>query len=402
MFYSLSFLLLLFSLTSTGLAQQKPYFGSTIFYVPLLSSYKKKRPPVFFPIVLASSATVLLVLYGVLGLGIFSELPRYLKHAWLFWPIYVSTCLFFYIFLPTWLFPKLSKSFFNYLRPITTLLQWLSMPFYKLCKKHFSESTKVSKFHIQLSEAIAEFDHLIVREIMVPKADIFALPEDMSIQDALLAVVEEGYSRIPLYKKNLDNITGVLLSKDLFHLSTTLGDILQPISNLANPPFYTSEIKKVSSLLQEFRQKHRHLAIVVNEYGFTEGIATMEDILEEVFGDISDEYDLQEDLPYKKLGNSWIVDGKMTISDAEEYFRIKIDHEKSYDTLGGHIVHKIGAVPQKGMKLHHDNFDIEIITCSERSVGKLKLTPRKRKLHLPGYSGIKEKNLGKKPQDSSE
>lgn len=237
---------------------------------------------------------------------------------------------------------------------------------------------------------------------MVPKADIFALPEDMSIQDALLAVVEEGYSRIPLYKKNLDNITGVLLSKDLFHLSTTLGDILQPISNLANPPFYTPEIKKVSSLLQEFRQKHCHLAIVVNEYGFTEGIATMEDILEEVFGDISDEYDLQEDLPYKKLGNSWIVDGKMTISDAEEYFRIKIDHEKSYDTLGGHIVHKIGAVPQKGMKLHHDNFDIEIITCSERSVGKLKLTPRKRKLHLPGYSGIKEKNLGKKPQDSSE
>ncbi|SGA33931.1 hemolysin [Chlamydia abortus] len=106
----------------------------------------------------------------------------------------------------------------------------------------------------------------------------------------------------------------------------------------------------------------------------------MEDIIEEIFGEIADEYDVQEDIPYKKVGNSWIVDGRMNISDAEEYFNLKIHHENSYDTLGGHVFHKVGAVPQKGMKIHHENFDIEIITCSERSVGKLKITPRKKKL----------------------
>ncbi|WP_201456718.1 hemolysin family protein [Chlamydia sp. 17-3921] len=334
-----------------------------------------------FPQASTLVATIILIFYGFIGHVIYLTSTSPIKSL-IFWPSYIIAGLLYCDLLPTWLSLKLSPKILQSLRSLLTFPHSLSASFHK--KSQYSKQSSdclwtTYAFQNQLSEAISSFDKLIVREVMIPKIDIFALPEEISIQEALPKIIEEGYSRIPIYQKNLDNITGVLLVKDILKLSKNSDDFLQPVSSVAKPPLYAPEIKKAASLLQEFRQKHRHLAIVVNEYGFTEGIATMEDIIEEIFGEIADEYDVQEDLPYKKIGNSWIVDGRMNISDAEEYFNLKIEHGNSYDTLGGHVFHKAGAVPQKGMKIHHENFDIEIITCSERSVGKLKITPRKRK-----------------------
>ncbi|WP_375793563.1 hemolysin family protein [Chlamydia sp. 12-01] len=329
------------------------------------------------PILLAS---VLLSLYGILGVDICSQYTfktRSLSLA--FWATYILAAPLAYGFLPYYI--KLHKGITSALCCVSSLFQAFFLPFQRFINNN-ADDPKIhsSEMENQLSEAVSSFDKLIVREIMIPKVDIFAIQEDTPIRNAFPAIVEEGYSRIPLYKKNIDNITGVLLVKDLLAMYPKSVDSSQPVSSVAKPPLYAPEIKKVYSLLQEFRQKHRHLAIIVNEYGVTEGIVSMEDIIEEIFGEISDEYDVQEDIPYKKVGNSWIVDGRMNISDAEEYFNLKIHHENSYDTLGGHVFHKVGAVPQKGMKIHHENFDIEIITCSERSVGKLKITPRKKKI----------------------
>ncbi|WP_348663772.1 hemolysin family protein [Chlamydia vaughanii] len=325
-------------------------------------------------------AAVLLCFYGILGTAIYSQYS-FKTHSLslLFWTVYILAAPLVYGFLPHCI--SLHKRIHSSLCSASSLFQAFFFPLQRTVeKKNHDPKINSSEMENQLSEAVSSFDKLIIREIMIPKVDIFALQEDTPIRNAFPAIIEEGYSRIPLYKKNIDNITGVLLVKDLLTMDPSSANFSLPVSSVAKPPLYTPEIKKASSLLQDFRQKHRHLAIVVNEYGITEGIVSMEDIIEEIFGEISDEYDVQEDLPYKKVGNSWIVDGRMNISDAEEYFNLKIHHENSYDTLGGHVFHKVGAVPKKGMKIHHENFDIEIITCSERSVGKLKITPRRKKL----------------------
>ncbi|CRI35884.1 CBS/transporter associated domain protein [Chlamydia pneumoniae] len=343
----------------------------------------REYPP--FPSAPTILATLLCILYGALGTKLYTLLPPKTAHKdLLFWPLYSLSALIAYGFLPPWISTKVPKETTAHLRFLASVFQLglfpLQLLFYR--RRPNQQVRSSTSFQSQLSEALSAFDNLIVREVMIPKVDIFALPEETTLQEALVLVSEEGYSRVPVYKKNLDNITGILLVKDLLLLYTSSHDLSQPISSVAKPPFYAPEIKKASSLLQEFRQKHRHLAIIVNEYGFTEGIATMEDIIEEIIGEIADEHDVQENTPYKKIGSSWIVDGRMNISDAEEYFNLKIDHENSYDTLGGHVFHKVGAVPQKGMRIHHENFDIEIITCTERNVGKLKITPRKRKFNI--------------------
>lgn len=312
-------------------------------------------------------------IYGYLGIPIQRTLFSFL-------PIPLFMLLYILLALSMNLFANQIYSFFphrinSYISSFSSFIYTCFIPLEKLSSHHHEAVTVSPK--TELTEAVFSFDKLIVREVMVPKIDVFAIQEDLLISQVFPKLVEEGYSRVPVYKKTIDQITGVLLVKDLLKQSLHASQADMPVSAIMKTPLFTPEIKKASQLLQEFRQQHRHLAIVVNEYGYTEGIVTMEDIIEEIFGEILDEYDGQEDLPYKKIGNSWIVDGRMNISTAEELFHFKIDHEHSYDTLGGHVFHKAGIVPKKGMKLHYENFDVEILSCSERSIGKLKITPLK-------------------------
>lgn len=240
----------------------------------------------------------------------------------------------------------------------------------------------VTSLNLKLTKSIVHFKHTIVREAMIPKVDLFSFSEQTPIKDAVNSAIKEGYSRIPIHKKSIDSITGIVLFKDLLRIykdcreGVISSQILeQTVSTIAKPAFYTPEVKQVSLLLQELRQRQMHMAIVVNEYGSTEGIVTMEDLLEEIVGEILDEYDTHPNAPFKKVGNSWIVDGRMHIWEAEDTLNIIIQAEGPYDTLGGHVFHKIGSSPRKGMKIHHDKFDIEILECSERSIEKLKITP---------------------------
>ncbi|WP_213357990.1 transporter associated domain-containing protein [Chlamydiifrater phoenicopteri] len=306
------------------------------------------------------------------------------------WPSLVLAVFLGYL-LPSWIapyIPKKTKKLFVFTGTLCALVALPIKKFLSLLNPQQMEETPAPKpkaaitqeFNHKLEEALISFEDLIVREVMVPKIDIFALPEETPIREAMDKIISEGYSRIPIYKKSVDSITGIVLVKDLLTVLRNCHPekTLKPLSSIAKPAMFTPEIKKATLMLQDFRQQRKHLAIVVNEYGYTEGIVTMEDIIEEIIGEISDEHDSKEDLPYRKSGNSWIVDGRMNISDAEELFQLHIDHENSYDTLGGHVFHKLGAVPQKGMKLNHEQFDIEIISCSDRSIGKLKITPLKK------------------------
>ncbi len=232
----------------------------------------------------------------------------------------------------------------------------------------------------QLILSVVSFKERIAREVMVPRINLFSLPHDTFLREAAQSFLKEGYSRIPVYKESVDNIIGVLLYKDILkiyveaELNSALLDLA--IEKYVKPIFYTPETKKISHLLQEFRSKQMHLAIIVDEWGGTEGIVTIEDILEELVGEIADEYDIEQQTLFTVLPTGgWIVDAKMSIIDVQEELGVKIPQSPEYDTIGGYVFQRAGAIPTKGWRLHHDDFDLEILSSSERSIEKIKIIP---------------------------
>ncbi|MBS0629025.1 MAG: HlyC/CorC family transporter [Verrucomicrobia bacterium] len=228
--------------------------------------------------------------------------------------------------------------------------------------------------------SVISFKERIAREVMVPRIDMYTLNCTTSLKVAANRFLEEGYSRIPVWKENVDNIIGTLYYKDLFrayfNASAAPKDLEGSIEPLLKPIVYAPETKKISQLLQEFRNKQIHLAIVVDEYGGTEGIVTIEDILEQLVGEIGDEYDYGEEALYTVLpSGGWILDAKMTIIDIENELGITIPQSPEYDTIGGYIFHKAGAIPSKGWRLHQDDFELEVLSSSERTIDKIKIAP---------------------------
>lgn len=230
----------------------------------------------------------------------------------------------------------------------------------------------------KLIHSFINFKERVAKEIMVPRVDLFALPSDTPIQSAAKIFAQEGYSRIPIYEETLDTVIGVVLYKDLLHyFSESNANLNDPLRLIAKPVLYAPENKKIALLLQEFRTSQIHMAIIVDEYGGTEGIVTIEDILEELVGEIEDEYDIGESRQYWEApGGGWIVDAKMNIHDIEDELGVEIPQNPEYETIGGYIFHYAGSIPKKGWLLSHDNFDLEVLSSNDRSIKKIKITPR--------------------------
>lgn len=235
-----------------------------------------------------------------------------------------------------------------------------------------------------LIESVLSFREHIAREVMVPRVDVFSLAADTTIKQAADLLAAEGYSRTPIYRNSVDNIVGVLMYKDIltkfreYEQSGNDPKVLEaPIETIQKNVLYTPETKPITSLLQEFRKKQVHLAIVVDEYGGTEGIVTIEDVLEEIVGSIKDEYDVEEELFTAQPDGSWLVDARMNIFDAEEQLGINIPQEGEYDTIGGYVFHCAGTIPSKGFIIHQDDFDMEILNSNERVVETVRISPLK-------------------------
>lgn len=178
---------------------------------------------------------------------------------------------------------------------------------------------------------------------MVPRVNIFSLPVDTTIKDAIKLLEKEGYSRIPVYRNTVDNIVGVLMYKDLmakymeYEQNNKNQNILDAPIETIQKMSYTHRKQKNLCAITRISKKQVHLAIIVDEYGGTEGIVTIEDILEEIVGDIADEYDDEEELFIPQPDGSWIIDARMSILDIDEQLDIKIPQEGEYDTIGGYI-----------------------------------------------------------------
>lgn len=342
------------------------------------------------------------LLYTAYGLSLLFFLPKegYAQFLFIFTALLLSLAVEFSSFFLASHFPLFFLRFFS---PITSLLLLLisliTIPLFKCIAlitpasyasttpfpmksrllELLSESEASSQFDLndqKLLLSVASFKERVAREVMVPRIDLFTLPSSITIKEASLLFLEQGYSRIPIYRESVDQIIGVLLYKDVLASFIEKRDLSQPIETLIKPVLYTPETKKLSQLLQEFRIRQTHLAIVVDEYGGTEGIVTIEDILEELVGEIADEYDFDQEALFSLLpAGGWIVDAKMNILDIEKELDIEIPPSAEYDTLGGFIFHKAGEIPKAGWKIHLNKFDLEVLSSSEKSIEKVKITP---------------------------
>ena len=227
----------------------------------------------------------------------------------------------------------------------------------------------------KILEGIVTFGNTETVQIMKPRTDVCAISDDKPYEEVLKIILENGYSRNPVYHENIDNIVGVLYSKDLLaHLNKKTFDW----QSLLREPFFVPENKKLDDLLKEFQDKKNHLAIVVDEYGGTSGIVTLEDVIEEIVGDINDEFD-NDDLTYSKIDeNNFVFEGKITIRDLcrvlDEDENVFEEEKGESETLAGFILEVSGKFPRRGEKINFKKYVFTIEALDRKRIKQVKVT----------------------------
>ncbi|MBQ3509677.1 MAG: HlyC/CorC family transporter [Peptococcaceae bacterium] len=281
------------------------------------------------------------------------------------------------------------------LTPVVVLLTKLSDTVVRFSKKNKEEDQTITEdeFKIlvnvgqeegvfdesetEMINSIMEFDETYVKAIMVPRIDIVAVDVEDSINEALRLIIDGGHSRIPAYEDSIDNIVGILYAKDIFeHLDADFNEL--KVKALIRDAYYIPETKKVSDLLNELRLKKVHMAIILDEYGGTNGLVTIEDLIEEIIGDIQDEYDVEEDLIVMHSDNQLVADARAPIGDVEEAFDVELDEEiledSEADTIGGLAFEHLGGIPEVDDEVTVGRFLIRIVNVSGRRITKVEVT----------------------------
>ncbi len=228
----------------------------------------------------------------------------------------------------------------------------------------------------RMIKRIFDLDETLVREIMTPRIDLDAVSQQESLEDIRTLIVKSGHTRIPVYEKSIDHILGVIHAKDLLNAELVESGDLQAFLRTA---IFIPETKNVAELLTEFRQNATQFAIVIDEYGGTEGIVTLEDILEEIVGEIHDEYDAEEirlDTPARRLPDGTIlVEGRTPIYQLNEIFEFELPEDEDYDTIGGYVATEIGRIPESGEIIETELLQVEVVEADQRRLIKAKITP---------------------------
>jgi len=208
---------------------------------------------------------------------------------------------------------------------------------------------------------------------MTPRVDIIAVPLNATFEELMKTITESGHSRIPLYGKSLDDIQGIIYAKDLLpylrnpELRKTLS-----LKKIAREALFVPETKHINDLLHDFQEKKLHLGIVVDEYGGTAGLISLEDILEEIVGDIRDEYDKEESQIIKLSENEYLVSGKLSIDELNDLLDFDFSSEnKDYDTVGGFILNQAGIIPSQGFHFTFNNYKFTVKEISNKRIRKV-------------------------------
>jgi magnesium and cobalt exporter, CNNM family len=225
----------------------------------------------------------------------------------------------------------------------------------------------------QLLQSIVDFGDALVREIMTPRPDIVAIRDDATIGDLIALFREQEYSRFPVYKESLDNIAGFVFVKDLVALDTR--DDTRPITSMLRPAVIVPESKRVAELLKQFQRQQTQIAIVVDEYGGTAGLVTIEDMLEEIVGEIRDEYDVESEPIVDEGGGRFVFHGKVDIDEVAQRLKVQIDRQ-GFETVGGYLLSHLGRVPAVGEQMDIDGLHVEVLDVERRRVNKVRMTRR--------------------------
>jgi putative hemolysin len=236
------------------------------------------------------------------------------------------------------------------------------------------ENGVINEIEKDMIDGIFEFDDTLAKEIMTPRTNVFALEINVPVREMINQIIEEQYSRIPVYEEDTDNIIGVLYMKDIFeHLVHQDVDKLN-IRSMLRPAYFVPETKNIDALFKELQGTKNHMAILIDEYGGFSGIVTIEDLIEEVMGNISDEHDVNDELITKVDNNTYIVNGLAPIDEVNDMLHITLPSD-DFDTVGGFVVTLLGAIPKEDEDhtVEYENLTFKIQKVSEKRIEELKV-----------------------------
>lgn len=274
--------------------------------------------------------------------------------------------------LPVWLLTTASNVVLALFRDRTSFTESrISEEEFRLMLEEGTRSGVIDSTEHELIQSIFEFTDTTAREVMIPRPDIVALNIALPRDRIVKTVLEEGYSRMPVYRETLDNILGVVYTKDLLGVLEHSELIL--LEDIIRPAYFVPETMKISRLMRELQERKMHMAVVIDEFGGVEGIVTMEDILEEIVGEIHDEYDeVLKDVESAQDG-SFLVNARMRIAPFNERFGVTIPENDEYETLSGFLNKLTGRIPELGEEIAHDRLVFAIVKKSQRRIRQVRV-----------------------------
>jgi magnesium and cobalt transporter len=226
---------------------------------------------------------------------------------------------------------------------------------------------------VEMIEGVLEVADLHVRDIMVPRSQMIVLERDVPPEDLLPIVVDSGHSRFPIIGEDRDQVVGILLAKDLLRYFAEGGQKDFDIREVVRPAVFVPESKRLNVLLKEFRKNRHHMAIVVDEYGGVAGLVTIEDVIEQIVGDIADEYDVEEDLPIRREGErQFAVKALTRIDEFNDYFGTELSDEE-FDTIGGLVANAFGKLPRRGETVRIGELEFRVLRADRRRIDLLRV-----------------------------
>jgi gliding motility-associated protein GldE len=237
------------------------------------------------------------------------------------------------------------------------------------------EHGELEKEERELITSIFDFGETTVREVMIPRTDMVCVSVEAPLDEVIEAIRQKGHSRIPVYEKSIDNVVGILHGKDLLPL--VAGDMQRPIGKIMREPLFVPEGKLIQELLREFQKEKMHMAIVVDEYGGTAGLVTLEDIIEEIVGEIQDEYDVEPPLWQRLDDHTVVADARLDPETLNEVLGDEvIPTEEDYETLGGFLLSELGEVPEEKVTVEFHNYDFSIEEVQGNRIVKVRIVKR--------------------------
>jgi magnesium and cobalt transporter len=227
---------------------------------------------------------------------------------------------------------------------------------------------------LAMLEGVLQVDEMQVRDIMIPRSQVVFLDRDASKEVLVRTIIESGHSRFPVITESRDEVEGVLLAKDMLLYACERAEAPINVREILRPAIFVPESKRLNVLLKEFRSSRNHMAIVVDEYGGVAGMVTIEDVLEQIVGEIEDEHDVEEDYTIRRHSEAhYTIKALTPVEDFNEYFGTDYSDEE-FDTIGGLVVHQIGHLPKRGERVVIDNLLFKVLRADNRRVHMLQLT----------------------------